>query len=69
MMTPQWECADGTTVCLAQMSTSHILNARSYLLTGTGPYGPMLRSGCSGFSNSEWIQLFEVELLRRSRQR
>lgn len=67
MLTPKWECADGTTVRLGAMSTSHIVNARDYLLTGTGPYGPMLRPGCSGFSNAEWIQLFEVELLRRSR--
>jgi len=67
MLTPDWECADGTTVRLGNMSTSHILNARVYLLTGTGPHGPMLRPGCSGFSNREWIWLFEAELLRRSR--
>jgi len=67
MLTPDWECADGTTVRLGSMGTSHILNARVYLLTGTGPHGPMLRQGCSGFSNKEWISLFEAELLRRSR--
>lgn len=67
MLTPEWECADGTTVRLGAMSTSHIVNAREYLLTGTGPYGPMLRPGCSGFSNCEWIRLFETELLRRAR--
>ena len=67
MLTPAWECDDGTTVCLGSMSTPHILNARVYLLTGTGPHGPMLRLGCSGFSNREWIFLFEAELLRRSR--
>jgi hypothetical protein len=67
MLTPEWECADGTTVRLRLMSTSHILNARQYLLTGTGPYGPMLRPGCSGFSNLEWIRLFEAELLLRSK--
>lgn len=68
MLTPEWECADGTTVRLGAMCTSHIVNARKYLLTGTGPYGPMLRPGCSGFSNLEWIRLFDVELLRRFRQ-
>lgn len=67
MLTPEWECADGTAVRLGSMSTSHILNARCYLLTGTGPYGPMLRPGCSGFTNREWIRLFDAELLRRSR--
>jgi len=67
MLTPVWECADGTTVRLGSMSTPHILNARVYLLTGTGPHGPMLRQGCAGFSNQEWIWLFEAELIRRSR--
>lgn len=67
MLTPFWECADGTTVYLGSMSTQHILNARVYLLTGSGPHGPMLRQGCSGFSNREWIRLFEAELLLRSR--
>ncbi len=67
MLTPVWECADGTNVRLGSMSTPHLLNARVYLLMGTGPHGPMLRQGCSGFSNREWIWLFEAELLRRSR--
>lgn len=66
MLTPEWVCADGSAVRLGAMSTSHILNARDYLLTGAGPYGPMLRAGCSGFSNHEWIRLFEGELLRRA---
>jgi hypothetical protein len=67
MLTPFWECADGKTVRLGSMSTPHILNARVYLLTGTGPHGPMLRQSCSRFSNQEWIWLFEAELIRRSR--
>lgn len=67
MLTPEWECADGTKVRLVSMGTSHILNARAYLLTGTGPFGPMLRPVCSGFTNREWIRLFDAELLRRSR--
>lgn len=67
MLTPAWECHDGSTVCLSSMTTLHILNARVYLLTGNGPHGPMLRPGCSGFSNREWVWLFEAELLRRSR--
>lgn len=37
MLIPEWECADGTTVRQGAMSTSHIVNARDYLLTGTGP--------------------------------
>lgn len=67
MLTPLRECADGTFVRLGAMSTPHILNARTYLITGTGPFGPMLRPGCSGFTNQEWIRLFEAELLLRAR--
>lgn len=67
MRTPDWICADGTPVNLGFMSTAHILNARAYLLTGTGPHGPMLRMECSGFTNAEWIRLFETEVLRRLR--
>lgn len=67
MRVPNWICNDGTAISLLQMSTAHILNARAYLLTGTGPYGPMLRTECSGFTNAEWIRLFEVEILRRLR--
>lgn len=67
MLTPDWICADGTAISLGYMSTSHILNARTYLLDGTGPHGPMLRTGCSNFTNAEWIRLFEVEVLRRLR--
>lgn len=67
MLAPDWECADGTKVRLTLMSTEHITNAKYYLLRGAGPHGPMLRQGCSGFFNWEWILLFETELLRRSR--
>jgi hypothetical protein len=65
--TPDWICNDGTAVCLSSMSNSHVLGAWTYLRSGTGPYGPMLRDGCSGFTNVEWLVLFETELLRRSR--
>lgn len=66
MLTPEWGCNDGSTVQLKAMSTSHILNALAYLLLGTGPEGPMLRPGCSGFSSRKWIYLFETELRRRA---
>jgi hypothetical protein len=49
------------------MTTLHIINTKAYLLAGTGRYGPMLRPGCAGFSNTEWIRLFEAELTLRSR--
>jgi len=49
------------------MSSDHIRNATNYLRVGTGEYGPMLRPGCSGFTNGEWLLLFAAELLRRSR--
>lgn len=68
MVTPAWICADGRAVFLSAMSNSHIHNARTYLLTGDGPHGPMLRPGCSGFTNAEWVVLFESELLMRSRR-
>ena len=67
MRVPNWICDDGTAIALVQMSTAHILSARTYLLSGTGPYGPMLRTECSGFTNAEWVRLFEAEILRRLR--
>lgn len=48
------------------MSTEHIISVQRYLRAGIGEYGPMLRSGCSGFSNSEWLWLLAAELRRRS---
>ena len=66
MLTPEWVCNDGLPVRLGVMSTPHIVNAMAYLLLGTGPEGPMLRPGCSGYSNREWILLFETELRRRT---
>lgn len=68
MQTPAWICADGRAVVISAMSNLHIQNARTYLLTGNGPHGQMLRRGCSGFTNAEWVVLFEVELLVRSRR-
>ncbi len=67
MLAPEWICDDGTAISLVRMSTAHILNARAYLLTGTGPYGSMLRTECSGFTNAQWVRLFEAEILRRLR--
>lgn len=67
MLTPDWICADGAAIRLGYMSISHMLNARNYLLTGTGPHGPMRRTECSGFTNAEWVRLFEAEVLRRLR--
>lgn len=67
MLAPEWICDDGTAISLVRMSTAHILNARAYLLAGTGPHGPMLRNECSGFTNAQWVRLFEAEILRRLR--
>jgi hypothetical protein len=66
METPLWICSDSTAVRLSEMSTAHVRNALLYLQAGTGEYGPMLRPGCSGFTNSEWLRLFEAELRRRT---
>jgi len=49
------------------MSTPDILNAHTYLVTGTAFFGPMLRRGRTGFTNQEWIRMLEAELLRRAR--
>jgi hypothetical protein len=65
--TSDWICHDGSAVRLALMTSAHMRNALEYLRIGTGQFGPMLRYGCSGFTNQEWIQLFRAELLRRSR--
>lgn len=67
MQTPDWECADGTLIPLSAMSTEHIRNVRIYLLDGTGELGPMRRTGCSGFTNPEWLRLLDAELCRRSK--
>jgi hypothetical protein len=67
MLTPEWIRADGRAVRLALMTNAHMRNAITYLRAGTGELGPMLRTGCNGFSNHEWIQLFSTELRRRSR--
>lgn len=65
MQTPLWVCANGTTIRLSQMSTEHIVNVLRYLHVGDGELGPMARTGCSGFSNGEWVQMLGAELSRR----
>jgi hypothetical protein len=67
MKTPDWVTACGDEIPLACMTADHIQNAMSYLHAGTGEFGPMVRSGCSGFSNAEWMRLFTAELGRRNR--
>lgn len=42
MLTPQWICADGTSVRLKRMSTAHILNVLRYLHTADSEHGPMV---------------------------
>lgn len=66
MLAPFWICADGTAIRLAEMSTEHVRAALRYLHAGSGDKGPMLRPGCSGFTNEEWVTLLEVELRRRA---
>jgi hypothetical protein len=69
MRTPEWVTACGGHIRLAEMSDDHIRNVVSYLALGDGVYGPMLRPGCGGFANSEWLQLCAVELAKRQRRR
>lgn len=69
MKTPLWICNDASEIAISQMSDEHIVNVLRYLRDGDGDRGPMVRPGCSGFSNAEWIQLLTSELRRRARQR
>jgi hypothetical protein len=69
MMTPHWVTARGERIALQNMSAEHIKNVMQYLATGDGDHGPMLRDGCSGFSNAEWLRLCASELLHRRRCR
>lgn len=62
MEMPVWICADGTPVRLSDMTDEHVRRALRYLHLGTGDLGPMLRGGCSGFSNREWLLLMSAEL-------
>jgi hypothetical protein len=66
MRTPKWVTSRGEAIPLALMSDTHVRAVMRYLITGVGDRGPMLRTGCSGFSNSEWLLLCASELLRRS---
>lgn len=66
MQTPTWICNDGTSIELGSMSTEHVLNVIQYLRAGIGDRGPMLRRGCSGFANGEWLLLLDAELRRRA---
>lgn len=67
MLTPKWVTSRGDEVPLALMSDAHIQAVIRYLSLGNGDLGPMLRSGCSGFTNEEWLMLCASELARRSR--
>ena len=69
MRTPEWITARGEHIALQNMTDEHIRNVRGYLAIGDGVHGPMLRQGCSGFSNAEWLRLCACELLRRRRYR
>jgi len=66
MQTPLWICADGSPIRVSQMSTEHIVNVLRYLHVGDGEHGRMVRAGCSGFTNGEWVQLLGAELLLRA---
>jgi hypothetical protein len=67
MITPEWVTNAGKGIRLANMSDDHIRNVIRYLTMGNGEYGPMLRPGCNGFTNGEWLQLCASDLARRQR--
>lgn len=66
MQTPLWICNDGTEIRLSAMTNEHVINVTRYLRAGTGEHGDMLRSGCDGFTNGEWLVLLQAELQRRA---
>lgn len=67
MRTPDWIDAYGRLIQLSAMTSNHIRNVR-YIVRRDGALGPLLRGGCSGFTNHEWVQLMGAELTRRARQ-
>jgi hypothetical protein len=67
MITPDWVTHGGQQIQLSRMTSAHIRAVIRYLQVGDGEHGPMLRAGCSGFSNFEWILLCKCELTRRAR--
>lgn len=68
MQTPEWVTASGEHIPLANMSDDHVRNVMLYLQVGDGEFGPMVRPGCSGFTNAEWLHLCAAELSRRARR-
>jgi hypothetical protein len=68
MKTPNWVTACGDQLPLANMSDEHVHKVVLYLTLGDGEHGLMLRTGCNGFSNAEWLRLCAVELTRRQRK-
>jgi hypothetical protein len=50
------------------METRHIHNCMGVIRRGYDAQGRRYaRAGCDGFSNGEWLLLFEAELKKRSR--
>jgi hypothetical protein len=66
MRTPDWIDAYGRHIQLSAMTFDHIRNAMRYIVRGDGELGPLLRGGCSGFANAEWVRLMEAELMLRA---
>lgn len=67
MQTPEWIDGYGRSISLATMSSPHIRNAIAYIQWGNGNLGPLVRTGCSGFTNGEWLLSMATELMRRAR--
>lgn len=67
LLTPYWVTHEGLSIRLAFMSTDHIRAAMEYIKKGDGRHGPVLRRGCSGFTNCEWMLMMAAELARRAR--
>lgn len=61
-MIVEWVPDRGPPIPLGLMSTAHVRNCIAFLLSGQ-----MVRPGCSGFTNAEWLMIFRCELVKRIR--
>ena len=58
-----WRTADGRELNIGSMSLDHIRNCIWAIENGQA-----WLDGCNGFTNPEWLLIFQSELARRSRR-
>ena len=57
----------GTRIVATMVAIGDIRNAMHCIQVGNGRLGPLLRPGCSAFTNAEWLRLMAAELTRLAR--